>query len=85
MSNELAIRILVVYESRLPLDGRATFPERLEAMRIAIEELSITSSAAGQVVKVAGGTVTMCGPGISGGGGGQLPANWNRTKNWTQG
>lgn len=43
MSLELAARIVIVYEGKLPLDGRADLPTRIEAMRQTVEELKLGS------------------------------------------
>lgn len=37
----LAIRLLIVYESKLPVDGKATLNERVEAMEHAVKALKL--------------------------------------------
>ena len=77
MSNSctLAAKLLHAYESRLPLDMKATSAERLDAMRQAIEQLGLVetvgvkfSTADGRVI--AGGGKSGAYP--EGGGGGNF-------------
>lgn len=38
---DLAARILIVYESNLPMDGRANLAERMDAMRKTVDALGL--------------------------------------------
>lgn len=50
-SMSIATRILIVFESGLPFGRQATFGERLEAMRKAVESLGLEETAKGANLK----------------------------------
>lgn len=56
-STELATRILFVYESSLPVDGRANLSGRIEAMCKAVEGLKLEETSRADLKELIGATV----------------------------
>lgn len=60
-SEDLAARILIIYESHLPMDGRANLSDRMDAMHKAVEALGLHEVHGSKVVTVSIG----CGSGTT--------------------
>lgn len=52
---DIATRILVVYESKLPFGAPATFGERMEAMRATVEDLGLKEEGTANVREIVRG------------------------------
>lgn len=54
-AEDLAARILIIYESHLPMDNRANLSDRMDAMHKAVEALGLHEVHGSTVVSTGGG------------------------------